>query len=147
MTMPLDPGSVPTPCFVCDLSLLECNLRLLADVQARAGCRILLALKGFAMWSTFPLLRRYLHGVAASGLHEALLGHEHFGREVHVYSPAFAEYDFARTLEIADHVVFNSLSQWERLRPLVKACGREVRCGIRINPEHSEVQMPLYDPC
>jgi carboxynorspermidine decarboxylase len=116
-------------------------------VGADSGGKVLLALKAFATWSTFPLLRRYLCGTAASGLHEALLAREHFGGEIHVYSPAFAGPDLAELLGFVDHVVFNSLGQWERFRPLVASCGRRVSCGIRVNPEHSEAGKPLYDPC
>ena len=82
-----DPARVATPAFVVDLSLLRRNLELLARVQREAGCKVLLALKGFAMFSTFPLVRQYLSGCCASGLHEALLAREEFGKEVHVYSP------------------------------------------------------------
>jgi carboxynorspermidine decarboxylase len=147
MALRFDPREVPTPCYVCDLGLLEDNLRLLGRVQAEAGCKILLALKAFALWSTFPLLRRYLCGTATSGPHEARLGHEQFGGELHVYSPAFSEADLAEVLPIADHVSFNSFGQWERFRPLVRAAGRGVSCGLRINPEHSEAPVALYDPC
>ncbi|MBC7822069.1 MAG: carboxynorspermidine decarboxylase [Planctomycetaceae bacterium] len=147
MQLRFDPGRVPTPCYVCDLGLLEDNLRLLSKVQEQADCKILLALKGFAQWSTFHLVRRYLAGAAATGLHEALLAHEHLGGELHVYSPALADDDLKEILKLADHVCFNSFSQWERFRPLVRDCERPVRCGLRINPQHSEARVPIYDPC
>jgi carboxynorspermidine decarboxylase len=143
----LDLSRVATPCFVCDLGVLRRNLSVLDDVQRRSGCKILLALKGFAMWSVFPLLRRHLHGVAASSVDEARLGIEEFGREVHVYAPAYSELGFREVLAYADHIVFNSLSQWRRLRPLLARIERPIQCGIRINPEHSEVAVALYDPC
>lgn len=145
--MKLDPNRVATPCWVVDLSLLERNLEVLADVQRRAGCKILLALKGFAMWSVFPLIRRYLSGVAASSAHEAELGRREFGAEVHAYAPAYSEEELRDILEFSDHVVFNSGRQWERFRALVRATGPSVACGLRVNPEHSEVEVPLYDPC
>jgi carboxynorspermidine decarboxylase len=142
-----DLASVETPCIVCDLGVLRRNLELLADVQRRAECEILLALKGFAMWSVFPLVRQYLPGVAASSLHEARLGREQFGGQVHVCAPAYAEADFPKLLTLADYVVFNSLSQYARFQSLLAESGRRVSCGLRINPEHSEVQVALYDPC
>lgn len=138
--------TVPSPCFVVDRSLLERNGRLLARVQEDAGCRILLALKGFALAPAFPAVEPYLAGTTSSGLHEALLAREYFGKETHVYSPAFREDDLREILGFADHVVFNSVRQWLRFRPLVEACGRPVSPGLRINPEHSTGAVPLYDP-
>ena len=147
-----DPKAVETPCYVVDLGLLERNLEILDRVQREAGCKILLALKGFAMWSTFPLIRRYLTGVAASSPAEAELGAREFGKEVHAYAPAYSEADIAQILQFADHVVFNSPSQVARLRPLVEraksnGAQRDVTWGVRVNPEHSEVEVALYDPC
>jgi carboxynorspermidine decarboxylase len=148
----LDPGSfdlggVETPCYVVDLGLLRRNLEILARVQREAECKILLALKGFAMWRVFPLVGEYLGGIAASSPHEAELGRTYMNREVHAYAPAYSEADMREIVRFADHVVFNSLSQWHRLRPLVQAAERPVSCGLRVNPEHSEVKVALYDPC
>jgi len=143
----LDPREVETPSYVVDLGALERNLALLGDVQQRAECTILLALKGFAMWSTFPLARRYLRGVAASSPDEARLGREEFGGEVHAYAPAYADGDAQQLLQWVDHLVVNSPSQWARIRPIVQSAARPPSCGIRVNPEHSEVRVPLYDPC
>ncbi len=140
-------GGVDTPAYVVDLEALRGNLRILADVQSRAECQILLALKGFAMWSVFPEVARYLSGVAVSSPHEARLGREQMGKQVHAYAPAYSEADLEEILRYSDHVVFNSFSQWRRLRPVVAASGRDVQCGIRVNPEHSEVKVALYDPC
>ncbi len=139
----LDVSAVETPAYVVDVGKLEDNLRLLGDVQARAECKILLALKGFAMWKTFPLVGKYLAGIAASSVAEARLGREELGKEVHAYAPAWDDASFAEIADLADHVVFNSFSQWRRFR------GRmgKLRAGIRINPEHSEVATKLYDPC
>lgn len=143
----MDLSRVPTPCFVIDLQALERNLQVLADVESRSGARILLALKAFATFSTFPLVRRYLKGVCASGLHEAQLGRETLNGEVHVYSPAYSEEDFLKILTYADHVSFNSFRQWRRFRPLVEQFKPGLKCGLRINPQHSEVEVALYDPC
>jgi carboxynorspermidine decarboxylase len=130
---------------VVDLGKLRHNLEILADVQERAGCKILLALKGFAMWSTFDLVGRYLHGVAASSPNEARLGREHMGKAVHTYAPAYSQESLQAVLPLSDHVVFNSMSQWLRFEPLARQSG--VNCGLRVNPRHSEVEVALYDPC
>ena len=138
---------VPSPCYVVDEGALVRNLERLADVQERAGCRILLALKAFALFPVFPAIRDYLCGATASSPHEARLAFEKLGGEVHVCAPAYSEDDFATILSYADHVVFNSFSQWRRFRPAVDAVGRHIECGIRVNPEHSEVETAAYDPC
>jgi carboxynorspermidine decarboxylase len=145
----LDPRRVPSPCFVVDEVAIEANLRALDAVQRASGAKILLALKAFSMWSLAPLVARYLKGTCASGLHEARLGREEFGGEVHTFSAAFTERDLAEILEISDHVVFNSFAQWERFQPLVRparARRPNLRFGLRVNPEHSEGERPLYDP-
>lgn len=147
MSTAMDLNRVETPCYVVDEGRLESNLVRLDGVQRRTGARILLALKGFAMFSVFPLIRRYLQGVAASSLNEARLGFEEFGREVHVYAPAYRDDEMAGLLKYANHMVFNSFAQWRRHKAAVEGCGKPVRCGIRVNPEHSEVKVKLYDPC
>jgi carboxynorspermidine decarboxylase len=143
----LDLDIVPSPCFVVDESALKRNLEILAKVQESAGCKILLALKGFAMFSTFPLLRKTLKGICASSPHEARLGFEEFGGEVHACAAAFSESDIKELVRICDHIVFNSFSQWKHFKPLVLKSNRKISCGIRVNPEHSEVKVSLYDPC
>jgi carboxynorspermidine decarboxylase len=145
-TLNMDLKNIDTPCYVIDEQALERNLSTLTGVQERAGCKILLALKGFACFSFFPLIRKYLRGVSASSLHEARLGREEFGKEVHVCAPAYAEHEFKELLEYADHVVFNSFAQWRKFKPHVTQQGN-CECGIRINPEHSEVRTAIYDPC
>ena len=142
-----DLDNVPTPCYVLDEARLLQNLAVLDDVQQRTGCRIILALKGFAMFGVFPLIREYLRGVAASSLHEARLGYEELGGEVHVFAPAYRETEFSELLSYSHHLVFNSFSQWQRFKPRLAAAGKSVACGIRVNPEHSEVAVALYDPC
>lgn len=142
-----DPQQVAPPCFVVDESALLRNLKILNGVQQRTGCRILLALKGFAMPAVFPLIGEYLHGVCASSPHEARLGREEFKKEVHSHGPAFSEQDLADHLRYCDHLVFNSFQQWQRYREQVKAWPRPVSCGLRVNPGHSETEVALYDPC
>lgn len=145
-----DPHRVPSPCYVIDEVALEGNLEVLSRVQESSGARVLLALKAFSMYAVAPQIMRHLSGTAASGLWEARLGREEFGGEVHVCSPAYGEADLAGILNLADHVVFNSASQWQRHRDRALAAGAQreaLRFGLRINPEHSEVDNPLYDPC
>ena len=143
----LRPERLPSPCFVVDESRLEANLDILDTIQRRTGARILLALKGFAMFSIFPLISHRLWGTCASGPHEARLGHDEFGGETHVYSPAYSESDIAELVCCADHIVFNSFAQLQRFRPVIKGAERAIELGIRINPEHSEGTVPIYDPC
>ena len=146
----LDTRRLPSPCFVVDEVAIEENLRLLLRVQQVSGAKILLALKAFSMWSLAPLVARYLAGTCASGVHEARLGREEFGGEVHTYSAAYTESDLREVLKISDHVVFNSPGQWKRFRGLCESFSKErknLQFGLRVNPEHSEGQVPMYDPC
>ncbi|GMQ76894.1 MAG: carboxynorspermidine decarboxylase [Gammaproteobacteria bacterium] len=138
---------IETPCYVCDETRLRRNLELLGELQERTGCVVLLALKAFAMFSTFPLMRRYLAGTAASSLNEARLGSEEFGGQVHLCAPAYKDSEFDQLLAICDHIVFNSFRQWRHFKPRIEALARATRCGIRVNPEHSEVATPIYDAC
>ncbi len=137
----------PSPAYVIDLGRLRHNLAILDEVQKRSGAKILMALKAFAMWSTFPLIRETLRGVCASSPWEARLGREEFGGEVHSFSAAFKETDVVELLAISDHLVFNSFSQLERFRPVWERAQGRVSIGLRVNPEHSEGHTELYDPC
>ncbi|MFZ5573055.1 MAG: carboxynorspermidine decarboxylase [Thermodesulfobacteriota bacterium] len=142
-----DIAGLRTPCYIIHLGLLRNNLRILSRVQNEAGCEILLALKGFAAWSTFPLIRETLRGVTASSLHEAMLGREEFGGEVHLCAPAYRDDEMDEILACVDHIVFNSFTQWQRHRHRVRSNPRDISCGLRVNPEHSEVATAIYDPC
>ena len=135
-----------------DEDKLLANTALLRKVQERSGVKILLALKGFAMWSLFPLLSRAkgngpLWGCCASSPHEARLAREEFGGETHVFAAAFSDEDMREILRYADHVVFNSFAQWRHFRNMVANRDRPLACGIRVNPEHSESAVPMYNPC
>ncbi len=143
----MDTRDIDTPCYVCDEARLIRNLERLESLQRRTGCVVLLALKAFAMFSTFPLMRRYIAGTAASSLNEALLGAREFGGQVHLCAPAYKDGEFDQMLALCDHVVFNSFAQWRHFGPRVQALAPEVRCAIRVNPEHSEVDTRIYDPC
>ncbi len=144
---PALPDSAPSPCFVVDIQRLRSNLETLEEVQRTTGCKILCALKGFAMHSVFPILSESLAGVCASGPHEALLGAEYFGKEVHVYAPAFTREDIEEIAPIAHHVTFNSFAQFEAHRDALLRSGRAISRGLRVNPAYSEVEVSLYDPC
>jgi carboxynorspermidine decarboxylase len=138
---------LPTPSYVVDEKLLIRNLEILKSVQDRTGCKILLALKGFSMHSVFPLVGQYLKGTAASSLFEARLGSEKMGKEVHVYSPAYIDEEIDELIGYCDHIVFNSFDQWHKFKDKLKNHSRKIECGIRINPEYSEIETAIYNPC
>lgn len=140
-----DLTSVKTPCYIVDRQALEDNLRQLASVAQQAGCKILLAQKAFAMFAVYPMISRYLDGTTASGLYEAKLGHDYFGKETHVFSPAYSDVEFDDLLTVSDHLVFNSFTQWQTFKDRALAAGKI--CGLRVNPERPTQAQPLYDPC
>jgi carboxynorspermidine decarboxylase len=140
-------GTIPTPAFIVDAAALERNLDILAQVKRRTGCRILLALKAFSLFSVFPQLRRVLDGCCASSAHEARLGREQFGGEVHAFAAALSEEDMREIAGLADHVTLNSFAQWRQFQRVLSETGAGVTCGLRINPQHSEGHTELYDPC
>lgn len=144
----IDFRALPSPCYIVDERLLKKNLELLDSVQERTGCKILLALKGFSMYSVFPLVGKYLKGITASSLFEARLGYEKMGKEVHAYAPAYVDAEFDELLRYCDHIVFNSFDQWNRFKDRVQSVtSKKIEVGLRINPEYSEGRTPLYDPC
>jgi carboxynorspermidine decarboxylase len=136
----------PSPAFVLDEALLRKNLELIADVQQRAGVEIILALKGFSMWSVFPFVKQYLSGATASSLNEARLIFEEMHCKAHTYCVAYLPDEFQEIMRYSSHLVFNSVAQYERFRPQVEAFGEKISCGIRCNPEYSEVETELYNP-
>ena len=139
-------NSFSTPYFLGDEKKLVKNLEILKQVSDRTGCKILLAQKAFSMFYAYPLLRKYLAGTTASGLYEAKLGHENFGGETHVFSPAYREEEFEELLQYADDVVFNSPGQVRKYAKKAKLAGKSV--GLRINPECSTQEgHAIYDPC
>ncbi len=146
----IDFAAIPSPTFVLDESRLRRNLALISYVQQQSGGQIIVAFKGFSMWSAFPILREYgITGATASSLNEAILAKEEMQGEVHVYAPAYSDEDFPQILELADHLVFNSFSQWQRFKPQVeiaRKAGKQVHIGIRVNPEYAEVETDLYNP-
>lgn len=138
---------VETPCYVIDEKKLRENLELLGYVREKAGCKILLAQKAFSAYATYPLISQYLDGCTASGIFEARLGFEEFRKENHIFSPAYPEKDFDEIVKICDHIVFNSPKQWAKFREKVRASSRYIQAGIRVNPEYSEIETDIYNPC
>lgn len=145
--MSIDFSQLPSACFVLEEAKLKRNLDIMKYVQQESGAKIILALKGFAMFRVFPLIREYLHGTTASSLHEARLGFEEFGDEVHAYCPAYFNDEFDDMMQYCNHITFNSLNQWNKFKERVQLCDKDISCGIRINPEYSEVETDLYNPC
>ena len=136
-----------TPAYVCDLTLLQHNLDILSHIQHQSGAHILLALKGFAMWSTFDQLRPMLAGCAASGLHEAMLAREIFDKQVHTYSPAFKDSEIEQIACLSDHIVFNSPGQFKRFYQRCREVNPSIQLDLRINPQTSCAPVDLYNPC
>lgn len=145
--MNIDFGKFKTPCYVVDERLIKKNLEVLKKVKDRTGCKILLAQKAFSMYSLYPLIAEYLDGVTSSSLFEAKLGYEEMGKEVHIYAPAYRDDEFNQILKYSDHIVFNSFNQWKKYKSIVTKCNKKVECGIRINPEYSEIETDIYNPC
>ena len=139
--------SLPSPCWLLEEKKLQRNLELLQKVKERSGAKILLALKGYALWKSFPLVRKYLDGCCASGLHEAKLAAEEFGREVHTYSPAFKEEELGEIAAISHHLVFNSPAQFKRFAQKARKTNPALSLGLRVNPEYSESPKEIYNPC
>lgn len=135
---------LPSPCFLLEEARLRRNLALIDRVQRESGCTVILALKGFAMWSVFPIVRQYLPGCSASSFNEARLARGRFGGHVHLYAPAYSDAEFPDLLALSDRISFNSLSQWERFGARALAASRS--CGLRVNPGISEVKTALYNP-
>ena len=145
--MPIDFTQFPSPCYIMEEELLRKNLTLIRDVAQRADVEIILAFKSFAMWRSFPIFREYIDHSTASSPYEARLALEEFGSKAHTYSPAYTEADFPEIMRCSSHITFNSLSQFVRFYPQVKAYAEPISCGLRVNPEYSEVETELYNPC
>lgn len=142
----MDYSKIPSPAFVLDEKLLRKNLELINQVQTETGVEIILAFKGFAMWSAFPLVREYLSGATASSLFEARLCFEEMKTLAHVYSPAYFENEFEELMSYSSHIVFNSVKQFNKFYPETKKVKHHISCGIRVNPEFSDVGTDLYNP-
>ncbi|MGH1375500.1 MAG: carboxynorspermidine decarboxylase [Alphaproteobacteria bacterium] len=139
--------NIQTPAYVADIAAIKRNLEIAQRIKREAGVKILLATKAFSQFSVFPFMKDALDGTTASGLYEARLGHTRFGKQVHVYSPAYTEKDLKEILNYAHHIYFNSVEQLKRFAPMVRAAHKGAVIGLRVNPRLSLVKnSALYDP-
>jgi carboxynorspermidine decarboxylase len=145
--MPIDFKKIPSPSFVLEETLLIKNLELIQHVAKTADVRIIMALKGFSMFSVFPIVNKYVPATTASSINEARLAFEEFGEEVHAYAPAYLEDEIQEWIKYCSHMTFNSLNQYNKYIALMQAADKEVKCGLRINPEYAEVSTDMYNPC
>lgn len=145
--MPVDFLKIPSPCFVLEEQLLRKNLELLHDIQERSGANIILALKGFSMYSMFPMVKKYLSGATASSLNEARLIFEEMNCQAHTYSPAYKPEEFFEIMKYSSHISFNSINQFEYFKNQVYSSNKKISMGLRINPEYAEVETEMYNPC
>lgn len=143
----IDYRKVPSPCYVIDEERLRRNLELIKNVSQASGAEVILAFKGFAMWSVFPIVREYVSGAAASSVNEARLCFEEMGAPAHTYAPSFRREEFGMILRYSSHISFNSLAQYEKFMPVLEKEGQHISPGLRINPEYSEIETSLYNPC
>lgn len=142
----IDFNKIPSPCYVMEEELLRKNLELIRSVKERAGVEIILAFKAFSMWKAFPIIREYVPYSTASSAFEAQLAYEEMGSPAHTFCPAYTEENFPLFIRYSSHIVFNSLTQFEKFYPETVKSRKKVSCGIRVNPEFSEVETELYNP-
>ena len=141
-------SKIPSPCFVLEEKKLHNNLKILAQIRAKTGVQIILALKGFAFWAAFPMVKKYLNGATASSLSEAKLCSEELKCLAHTYAVAYTPTDFAEIMKLSSHISFNSLSEFEKYYPSVLGFEkRKISCGLRMNPSFSVIENPKNDPC
>lgn len=145
--------TAPSPAYILDERLLRRNLTLIRRIAERAGVEFILAFKAFAQWKTFPVFREYISHTTASSPYEARLALEEFGSRAHTYTPAYEEETFDEMMRCSSHITFNSLSQYERFYPRIRQwnathkADERIECGLRVNPEYSEIETALYNPC
>jgi carboxynorspermidine decarboxylase len=132
-----------TPCYIINTHKIIQNCEILESVKKDTGCKILLAQKAYSCYQTYPLIANYLDGTTASGINEAKLGFENFGKETHIFAPAYSDDDFEIISKICDHISFNSLSQWEKYRKKITT----QKVSLRVNPLYSEIETEIYNPC
>jgi len=138
-------SGIPSPCYVLDEKAFRANLALIKSVKERAGVEIILAFKAFAMWSVFPIVREYIPSSTASSLAEARLAYEEMKNKAHTYAPAYSDQEFSEIMSYSSHITFNSLNQFRKFYP--QTTGKNISCGLRVNPEYSDVETDLYNPC
>lgn len=140
-------NQLPSPCWLLEEEKLLSNVKVIEHIKNQSGAKVLLALKGYALWKSFDLIKPYLNGCCASGLHEAKLAYEEFAKEVHTYSPAFKEEEIEEIASISHHMVFNSPAQFKRFAPKAKAVNPHLSLGLRTNPQFSQAPKEIYNPC
>ena len=143
--------AIPSPCYVLEEDKFIKNLEILDSIQKESGAKILLALKGYALWRSFDIAKKYLSGITASGLYEARLGYETFGGEITTFSPAYKYEEMQELVKISDHIIFNSFLQWQTFKPLIDEANQwrenKIQVGLPVNPQYSEVTPAIYNPC
>lgn len=144
---PADYGQFPSPCYVLEEQALRRNLTLINRVAQAGNAEIILAFKAYALWKTFPIFREYISHTTASSPSEARLAFEEFGSHAHTYSPAYTDADFSEIVRCSGHITFNSLTQYAHFYPLTQNADHAISCGLRVNPEYSEIETALYNPC
>jgi len=145
--MAIQYAQVPNPCYVLDEKLLRNNLKTIRYVMDQAQVEIIVAFKGFSMWSAFPILKEYIAGATASSLWEARLCFEEMNAQAHTYSPAYVMEEFDEIMQYSGHITFNSLTQLAYFEDKIKNNPKKISVGLRVNPEYSEVETDLYNPC
>jgi carboxynorspermidine decarboxylase len=144
----IDYNKIPSPCFVLDERRLRANLSLIKKVKEEAGVEIIMAFKAFAMFPVFPIIKEYISKTTASSLSEAMLAKNEMGSLAHTYAPIYTENEFDAILDCSSHVTFNSLSIYNRYQDKIQSYkAHHISCGLRVNPEYSEVETDLYNPC
>jgi carboxynorspermidine decarboxylase len=143
----IDYSQVPSPCYVIEEERFRKNLSLIKRISQESGAEIILAFKGFAMWGVFPILKEYISGASASSLNEARLCFEEIGTPAHTYSPVFKESEFKSILKYSSYVTFNSLAQYYKFSGSLSEYPEKISAGLRINPEYSEIESDIYNPC
>jgi len=140
-------NQLPSPCWLLEEKRLKENLEILKNIKDKTGVKILLALKGYALWKSFYLVKEYLDGCCASGLNEAKLAYEEFGKEVSTYSPAFKQEEIEQIAKISSHLTFNSMAQLNKFANIAKRHNPNISIGVRVNPQTSVAPVELYNPC
>ena len=138
-------SEIPSPCYVIEEELLHKNLQLIKSVSERSGAEIIMAFKAFAIWKLFDITRQYIPHSTASSLSEARLAFEKLGSKAHTFAPVYKDSEIEDIARCSSHITFNSLAQFNRHKSVAKKYG--ISCGVRINPEYSDVETDLYNPC
>lgn len=140
-------NQIKMPAYILEEEKLRRNLSLIKGVADEAGIEIILAFKAFALWKTFPIFREYINSTTASSLSEARLAYEEFGAPAHTFSPAYTDLEIEDIARMSSHLTFNSLSQYSRHHTKALETNSNLKLGIRVNPEYSEVGTDIYNPC